>query len=137
MRLLLFHPGVAGLSCETCQEFVTDLETGEVATYWATNRETGEREQLPQVRPKGTLPPCQRCPKGSPEQAKAVELSPKNWLAFSHYRQVKSVGVSEVERNDPIVRRNMAIIDAAFDAFRMAQSSRLQAHEFAKLFKKD
>lgn len=137
MRLLLFHPGVASLPCEKCIQFVTDLESGEVCTYSVTNRETGQREQLPQARPQETLPPCQRCPKGSPEQAKEMELSTKNWYAFSHYRQAKAVGVTEQERNDPIVRRNFAIIDAAFRAFEMCQSSRLQAHEFAKIFRKD
>jgi hypothetical protein len=134
----LFHPGIANLSCETCLKYVTDIpETGEVKTYGVTNPETGLREQVPQPRPQGTLPPCERCPKGSPEQAKEIELSEKNWLAFGHYRQAKAVGVTETERRDPIVRRNFAVIDLAFKTYEMCRTSQLQAHEFAKLFKRD
>lgn len=140
MRLILFHPGPARLSCDTCLKFVTDIERGEVETYNVTNRETGERERVPQPRPAGTVPPCERCPKGSPEQAKLVELSDKNWAALAHYRQKRAarfMTLTESEKRDPIIGKNFAIIDAAYQAFEMTQGARLQASEFAKLFRKE
>ncbi len=138
MRLFLFHPGISNLPCEKCLKYVTDIigGSGDIATYGVTNLETGEREQVPQPRPQGTVPPCERCPKGSPAQAEEMELSPKNWQAFGHYRQAKAVGPTDEERRDAIIRRNWAIIDTAYHAYEMCQSSRLQANEFAKLFKK-
>lgn len=107
MRLVLFHPGAARIDCDDCKQFVFDLDTGEKETY----RSGPTRELLPMARSPETPTPCQKCPKGSPEKAKEVELSAKNWAAFAHYLQAKSVGLSEMERDDPIVRRNFAIVD--------------------------
>ena len=114
---MLFHPGPAKLDCQTCVKFVTNLDRGEIETYTVTNRETDERERIPQPRPAGTLPPCERCPKQSPERAKEIVLSEKNWMAFSHYRQEKAVGVSEAVARDTICRMNFAIIDAIYKDF--------------------
>jgi hypothetical protein len=55
--------------------------------------------------------PCHKCPKGSPEEAKQIELSEKNWAAYAHYQEAKAVGLTDEERRDPIVRRNFALID--------------------------
>lgn len=127
----LFHPGPARLDCQTCIKFVTDLDRGEVATYGATI--DGERQQVPQVRPKGTQPPCVRCPKQSPERAKEIELSEKNWRAYAHYLEAKAVGVTEEERRDPIVRRNFAAIDQVVKAFEAQSEASMHAAEIARM----
>lgn len=67
--------------------------------------------ELPLARNAGQPPPCHKCPKESPEKAKQIELSEKNWAAYSHYLQAKAVGLTEEERRDPIVRRNFALIE--------------------------
>jgi len=119
-----------------CQKFVTDLDSGTVSKYSVTNRETGEREQVDQPRPPGTLPPCQRCPKGSPEQAKEIELSERNWMALAFYEEEKSIGIRDEVKRDPIVRRNFAAIDRAYRERDLIQGAQLQASEFAKQFRK-
>jgi hypothetical protein len=110
---------------------VTDLDRGEISTYGATI--DGERRQVPQLRPKGTLPPCVRCPKQSPERAKEFELSAKNWRAFAHYQEAKAVGLTENERTDPIVRRNFAVIDQIVKAFEAKSEAALHAVEIARI----
>ena len=129
--MLKFHPGPARLDCETCIQYVTDLDRGEVTTYGATI--DGERKQLPQVRPKGTQPPCVRCPKQSPERAKEIVLSEKNWRAFAHYEEAKAVGVTDEERRDPIVRRNFAVIEQVVKAFEAKSEATLHAAEIARI----
>jgi hypothetical protein len=132
--LILFHPGPAKLDCETCQKYVTDLDRGEVETYGVGEPdEHGKRQQLPQVRPQGTFPPCIRCPKQSPERAKEHELSEKNWRAFAHYQEAKAVGVTEEERRDPIVRRNFSVIDQVVKAFEAKSEATMHAAEIARI----
>lgn len=70
-------------------------------------------------RPPGLPTPCSTCPKvdASPGErrtlpvvelrARAVELTPQNWQAFEHDRECRAVGRWP---NDPVVRRNAAII---------------------------
>lgn len=60
------------------------------------------------------------CPKQPPDVpeperswATAVELTEQNWRAWAHYRECVAVGSFP---DDPIVRRNAAVIRAAEDA---------------------
>lgn len=128
---MLFHPGPAKLDCRDCVKFVTDLDRGEVMTYRKTV--DGQRVEVPQERPPGALPPCQRCPKESPDRASNHELSDKNWQAVGHYQRAKAVGLTDEERRDPIVRHNFSIIDQAFRTFEAQQSATINAAEIAKL----
>lgn len=107
MRLILLHPGAARIDCEECKKFVFNLDTGEKETY----RSGPTRELLPVERLPSVPTPCNKCPKQSPEKAKEIELTEKNWAAFAHYQQCKAVGLTEAERRDPIVRRNFALMD--------------------------
>lgn len=107
MRLLLFHPGAASIDCAECQKWAFNIETGEKQTF----KSGPTRELLPMALGPNDAPPCHKCPKGSPEKAKELELSEKNWAAFAHYEESKVAGLSEEERRDPIIRRNMALIE--------------------------
>jgi hypothetical protein len=107
VRLLLFHPGAARIACEDCKKWIHNLETGERETFPSGPT----RELLPLERPANVPTPCNKCPKGSPERAKKIELTAKNWEAYAHYQQGKAVGLTEAERSDPIVRRNFALLD--------------------------
>lgn len=66
------------------------------------------------------MPPCYSCPK-IPEHGDgarpglAVELTDRNWEAYSHYLECKAVGSFP---DDPIVRRNAAIIRSVEDGHR-------------------
>jgi hypothetical protein len=55
-------------------------------------------------------------PRGArgPRPAEAVELSDRNWLAWQHYRECRAIGRFP---DDPIVRRNAAIIRDVEDEF--------------------
>lgn len=126
MRLLLFHPGAARIDCGECQKFVFDLQTGERETY----KSGPERKEVPYARNAGESPPCHKCPKESPERARQIELSEKNWQAYGHYLQAKAVGLTEAERRDPIVRRNFALIDMLVSE----RKAEADAEKFAEAF---
>ncbi|MCI0358640.1 MAG: hypothetical protein L0211_09160 [Planctomycetaceae bacterium] len=122
----MFHPGAARINCDECKRFVFNLESGDKETY----RSGPEREELPMVRGPNVPTPCNKCPKEDPENAKQIELSPKNWAAFAHYLQARACGLSDVERRDPIVRRNFALIDM----LTRERDRKAQAEEFAEAF---
>ena len=113
MRLLILHPEVAFRSCTDCQMHVYDEKTGERKT---------DRSGNPVPRPKGTVAPCRvsasACAKGTPEQSKGI--SDRNWKAWQHYQECRAVGMFP---DDPIVRRNAAIIRAATDAAERQQQA--------------
>lgn len=129
MRLWLFHNGAASIPCEQCKEFVFNIETGEKQTY----KSGPERKELPLLR-SGSPTPCDSCPKESPERAKEMELTPKNWQAFQWYQEARATGLSDAEKNDPIVRRIFAALDPVTRAFAAKQDAGFVAAELAKLF---
>ena len=108
MRLWLHHPALAGLSCEDCHKWVHDFETGKKKTY----RSGPDRVEIVQTWPKGMGPPCKTCPKQSPAKEREHMLSAKNWRTLLLYQQIRLTGATDDERNDRILRRNLATIDA-------------------------
>jgi hypothetical protein len=92
---------VATRPCEECIKWQYDEQTGKIAT-----RGRGKDERpVPRV----GLPPCGLCPKKSPEEAKQLELSPRNYQALAYYRQVVATG-GHVPM-DAVTARNCGLID--------------------------
>lgn len=101
----MHHPLVAYRDCQSCQKWMYDENTGEIVVH---PPKTGQ--PLPRI----GKPPCMthvKCAKGSPDERR--ELSPRNWQAYNHYLECAAVGQFP---DDPIVRRNAAIIKAVLDA---------------------
>lgn len=105
MRLVILHPEVAYRDCTDCEAFVYDEKTGKKL----------ERQGKPVPRPRGTKAPCRLrengCAKGTPENSRT--LTEANWQAYQHYSECRAVGQFP---DDPIVRRNAAIIREAADS---------------------
>lgn len=80
------------------------------------DRPTGSGNKI--TRDRGEMPPCKSCPKipkGDPALPMyAQELSEKNWQAYQHWQECRAVGHFP---NDPIVRRNAAIIQRVYDEY--------------------
>lgn len=119
MRLILLHAGIASRSCADCQKYLY---------YDRGSEDFGarvERGGLPVLRPKGVKTPCEWCPKIPPGEApipaNAVELSDKNLLALIHYRECRATGDFP---DDPIVRRNAALIRGAEDVAERVHQTR-------------
>lgn len=108
------YPALVLLPCQVCTEFVID-------DGWKVTKRR---------RPSGTFPPCRyaakgakdmECPKGSPEDSKA--LTEQNQLAYKFHRECRATGHWP---DDAIVRRNAAIIEEAEEFFRDAKTDRLE-----------
>jgi hypothetical protein len=113
--LILDHPQVAFRDCNHCKAWMYDEDTG------ALFKAAGTNEPVARINGPDGLPltPCRTkkgCPKGTPEDSSA--LSPKNWLAYQHYKRCKAVGRFP---RDGIVERNAGIISDAEQSVRDRQ----------------
>jgi hypothetical protein len=97
---------------------------------WNWKDQTGSGDILKGVdgKPKkrvGDPPPCERCPKVSPEKEHEHVLSAKNWQAYEFAKAVKATcGACLVgrARTDSILLQNLAIIE---DVTRQAEQYQL------------
>jgi len=81
------HPRLARLKCSECQKFIYDIPSGTPQTF--------EGKDGPEKIPRAAPPPCEQCPKGSPENEHLYQLSWKNHRAMILYKRVKS-GVTPI-----------------------------------------
>lgn len=107
-RIHLRFPHLSETSCDSCR-----------AWFW--DPITGRNAQRPPVRrPEGApllceipMPPrVSACPKG--HYSKPLTFSPKNLQAYRHFRECEATGSFP---DDPIVRRNAAIIREQINEF--------------------
>ena len=75
---------LSGLSCEECQKHIYEIPSG---------YPQGERDDDGNVmlvpRPPSLPSPCDRCPKGGPENEKLFQITPKNKRFLDLYRRSK------------------------------------------------
>jgi hypothetical protein len=95
--LMELHPSIAARSCEDCQKYQYDEQTGGLVMW----------NEQPLLRILPDLVPCRvdGCPKGTPEDSRA--LDERNMLAWWHNQECRAVNEFP---HDPIVRRNARII---------------------------
>jgi hypothetical protein len=109
VRFQLKYPALSRLSCRTCQKWLMDPLTGQVA----------RRKGQPLLRQPEDLLLCQThegCPKGTPQTPQG--LSPKNQQALVHYQECRAVGHFP---DDAIVKRNARIITEVHQEFERAR----------------
>lgn len=82
MRLQESYPRLSRLKCEECQKFVYDIPQATPQTFDGADGP----EKIPRAMP----PPCETCPKGSPDNEPLFELSWKNHRALTLYKRVQS-----------------------------------------------
>jgi len=106
LRLQLFHPEVAAVSCEECKAWIYTSD-------WKRAKRGGK--DVP--RAPGLPTPCGSCPKKSPENAKRIELTTRNLALVRRWKQVRATGgacLSEVERADGWLMKMLSVIDEVF-----------------------
>lgn len=109
MELLLFHPGPAAVSCGDCQKYVYQVD--------AAGRVMPRRLQYAGadwLRPASVPPPCGKCPKRSPKEARLFEISSKNRRTVELYFRVRATGggcLTEQMRGDALLAANLALVD--------------------------
>jgi hypothetical protein len=117
-RLLLFAPQLLKFSCSECQQYQYDMETGE--------QKTRCNGLLPILRPKQVPPPCKDCPKVGPEHEADHLLTAKNLKTLLLYREVQATCgacLSERERQDPLLLRNLSIVGGLVREYEAKQQS--------------
>lgn len=123
MRLWLSQPAIHDLPCRECIQFLYDPSKD-----WAPVLRGGRKQR------RFTKPPCQVCPKQSPDHAHQFELSPRNIMAVRHYllhRAMNFNGLTDAEKSDPIVQRNFEIIDQVFREFDKASERAYETQRMA------
>ena len=105
--MVLFHPGPASIDCNDCAKWIYDLDTGKKQTH----RAGPTLEERPNVRPASVPPPCEKCPKKSPENAERLRLSDKNLRTFDLYKLHRATPFRNL---DATTRRNFAHLDELF-----------------------
>ena len=113
MTLFLEQPEVHDLDCRECSLYIYDPKD------WKPVLRGGQKQ-----RRFGMPPPCAQCPKESPAKAAQHELSVKNREAVHFYLSQRAMnwqGLSEDERQDQVLQRNMAIVDSIMRRFESQQ----------------
>ena len=107
VRLILAAPQVAFRDCTLCLKYVYDEASGRPVEH---PPHSGRLVPRPPAAP----PPCRLpglgCPKGTPQNP--IALSEINRQALRHYHECRATGSFP---DDPIVRRNAALIRAQED----------------------
>lgn len=115
MWLELAHPEIATISCEDCLTYWYD-EGAKCVTRPPKSNDPADRLK----RPKGSLAPCDRCPKvptgKPPNPSSAVELDERNRECWEHYKRCRAVYWNVPDALDPLVEQHAAIIHEVEDA---------------------
>lgn len=117
MTLYLDQPELHNLNCRTCWLYAIDTNTYQPISSKRDGGRSGPGP--PQRRIQGCPPPCAQCAKESPAKAAQHELSDKNWRAYQFYLRQRAMNfnaLTKQEQTDPIVQRNMKIIDEVLRA---------------------
>ena len=124
---MLLHPEVAGRTCDDCRRYVYD-DTPAGMGQRSLRRDDKGRMTLPIHRPLTAVTPCHQCPKTSTGRREdAVEIDRRTVQVYRHYRECRAVGWQVSEANDPIVRRNAAIVREIEDAADQGREATLNA----------
>jgi hypothetical protein len=120
LRLKLWHPAVARVSCSECKEFWFNPEKGQF------EKRAGERLKRPVDAPL----PCSSCPKGSPEKEKFSKLTLYNLKTLEIYftHRATNWAAAALLLQDEIFCDNVRIIDRIIREYEREQ----QAKEFVR-----
>lgn len=109
---------MAARSCEDCAKWWYDDKPAEglFQNKIVSRGDVQFERPIDQKTKQRTKPPCEHCPKKSPEDARKMVLSTKNLQAYRFYRQSRAINHADITpemAEDEIMRRNMEIIDTA------------------------
>jgi hypothetical protein len=134
VKLILFHPGISKIDCQDCIKRLYDFETGTPKTY-----EAGPHRELKYItKENGHKPPCRSgktCPKGTPETAEQNTLNSRNMKTIQLFIKRKATGfvsMSELEKNDPIVASNFAVLDGLWREYERQKEEANSASMFGQ-----
>ena len=115
VSLSILHPEIVSMDCGLCEKFRTD------DNWNFTKGRDGKRELRLVNCGDDFKAPCRNpkkgCPKGTPDNPRT--LSSDNELCYEHFKECRAVNQFP---DDPIVRRNAAIIS---EAERLAEKQRI------------
>lgn len=115
------QPDIATRDCSDCQKYQYDDKISDrgVMTPGARAKNRKGEDQLRIAGP----PPCQCCPKKSPNEAHQYELSDKNMRTLNVYYQHRGANnLSLRQRADGMLARNLAVVDRLVRAHELETS---------------
>lgn len=120
---MLRYPGVASIPCSQCKESWYDFIGDELVV--------SKRNGVELPRPKGSKPPCWKCPKLSPEDQRndpvperAIEFSEAGQKAWFYFNEIRC---GFPPHNDPLTRRlcgQLLMVEKAVERASIKESSR-------------
>lgn len=125
LRLKLWHPHIARLSCSECQKWVYDFKL----------RKFSDRGENRIPRAAEVPPPCRECPKGSPENEKFSKLTLFNLLTLETYyaHRATNWAAAALLLRDEIFCDNVRIIDRIIREYELESQGRAIASELTPL----
>lgn len=118
MWLQLAHPAIAARSCEHCLKYQYDERTGEPES--SRKKDGSFRLRIAEC-PAPCRAPGKGCPKGTPEQSKA--LNERNRDCYEHYLECKATGQFP---DDSVVRRNAGVIRETEERYAEIERSKFE-----------
>ena len=108
--MAVHHPALLKFTCAECKKYVYNMETGERFTVC-----NGLLDMQRPVGPSGEPePPCNKCPKGSPDREREFILTPANYKTLKLYLEVRVTfgqGLTDAMKNDRWLMNNFRLID--------------------------
>ena len=109
--MMLRHPRMAELTCGDCRRWIVMLQETPVGIV----PKFAERSGVRQERRLGQQTPCGQCPRRSPDNEPASRLSRRNRAAWSMFLRARAGGITDAERDDPIVRQTLSLCQRMWD----------------------
>ena len=124
--LILAHPQMVNRTCDECRKWIYDDTPAELSSTVKT------WHGQPMKRERGAPCPCHRCPKAkSPEAGEKIDAAVvKAFAVLEKYYQVKATSglvLSESERSDSIVQRNLGICEELVRMSEQVQLAKMMA----------
>ena len=119
---MLFRPELARRSCQDCQTWLYDENTGKRLM----------RRDQPVLRPSTIPTPCAQCPKGSPEKEHETRLTRRNAAVVELYRMVRATSgsiLTEEMKRDRRMLKDLALCDDLFRSLEQKESREHLQHD--------
>ena len=109
--MMLRHPRMSELTCDDCRRWIVTLKETSVGIVPEFAERGGQRQERRPTQPT----PCGQCPRRGPEFEQRSRINRRNREAWSLFLRARAGGLTDDERNDPIVRQTLSLCQRMWD----------------------